>query len=282
LVSTLSGLFPGSALFSWVKLPGVPVKDYIIQAALFVVAAFILLRVALMQMRAGRSRAALGYAAWGCAFLVNIVFIVTSRTALVTVPVLLLVFAIRCFNWKGVCGVLALGAVLAAALWVSSDNMRTRLGNLNSEIEQYRVSNELTSAGQRMEFWKKSVGFITEAPVLGHGTGTIKSLFARSASAGKGASAVISTNPHNQFLTVAVQVGFAGGLLLIAMWIAHLLLFVKEGLAAWIGLVVVTQNIVGSLFNSHLADFSNGWLYVFGAGIAGGVVMARRESATRS
>jgi O-antigen ligase len=160
--------------------------------------------------------------------------------------------------------------------------MRTRLGNLNSEIEQYRVSNELTSAGQRMEFWKKSVGFITEAPVLGHGTGTIKSLFARSASAGKGASAVISTNPHNQFLTVAVQVGFAGGLLLIAMWIAHLLLFVKEGLAAWIGLVVVTQNIVGSLFNSHLADFSNGWLYVFGAGIAGGVVMARRESATRS
>jgi len=39
---------------------------------------------------------------------------------------------------------------------------------------------------------------------------------------------------------------------------------------------VVIQNIIGSLFNSHLFDFTEGWLYVFGVGIAGGMVMARQ------
>lgn len=278
-LSTLSGLFPATALFSWVKQPGVPVKDYIIQAALFVVAGFVLLYLALEKLRARDYRAAVGSAALACAFLVNIAFVVTSRTALVTIPVLLLLFALRCFGWKGICGVAAAGVMLSAALWFSSDNVRLRLGNLSSEIETYRMSNAQTSAGERLEFWTKSVGFVAEAPVIGHGTGSIRSQFARVAS-GAGVSALVSTNPHNQFLSVSVQLGLVGGALLIAMWIAHVLLFLQPGFAAWIGLVVVTQNVIGSLFNSHLSDFSNGWLYVFGVGIAGGAAMAQRTTRT--
>ncbi len=41
-------------------------------------------------------------------------------------------------------------------------------------------------------------------------------------------------------------------------------------LVAWFGLVVVVQNIIGSLFNSHLFDFTQGWAYVFGVGVAAG------------
>jgi O-antigen ligase len=59
------------------------------------------------------------------------------------------------------------------------------------------------------------------------------------------------------------------------MWIAHLLLFRGNGLAEWIGLVIVTQNIVGSLFNSHLFDFVQGWVYVIGVGVAGGIAINR-------
>jgi hypothetical protein len=51
------------------------------------------------------------------------------------------------------------------------------------------------------------------------------------------------------------------------------LLFRGPGLAAWIGLVVVVQNIVGSLFNSHLFDFLQGWTYVVGVGVAGGMML---------
>jgi hypothetical protein len=36
---------------------------------------------------------------------------------------------------------------------------------------------------------------------------------------------------------------------------------------------LVVQNIVGSLFNSHLFDFGQGWTYVIGVGVAGGIAL---------
>ena len=69
--------------------------------------------------------------------------------------------------------------------------------------------------------------------------------------------------------------------MLYAMWIGHLYLFCAGGLAAWVGLVIAAQNIVSSLFNSHLFDFTQGWIYVFGVGVAGGTVL-RRDAKARA
>src|SRR5664280_485966 len=91
------------------------------------------------------------------------------------------------------------------------------------------------------------------------------------------AAAAATTNPHNQTFAVAIQLGLIGAAVLWAMWIAHLLLFRGPGLVEWIGLVIVVQNIVGSLFNSHLFDFTQGWVYVFGVGVAGGMVLKRQS-----
>ena len=63
------------------------------------------------------------------------------------------------------------------------------------------------------------------------------------------------------------------------MWFSHFALFRGEGLAAWIGLMVVLQNMFSSLFNSHLFDFHEGWMYVLGVGIAGGMVLRARSEA---
>ncbi len=62
---------------------------------------------------------------------------------------------------------------------------------------------------------------------------------------------------------------------LYALWWKHLTLFRGDGLAAWIGLLVVVQNIFTSLFNSHLFDFHEGWMYVLGVGVAGGMVLGQ-------
>jgi hypothetical protein len=62
------------------------------------------------------------------------------------------------------------------------------------------------------------------------------------------------------------------------MWLAHLLLFRGEGLAAWIGLMVVVQNVFTSLFNSHLFDFHEGWMYVLGVGVAAGMVLRAKPA----
>ena len=44
-------------------------------------------------------------------------------------------------------------------------------------------------------------------------------------------------------------------------------------LLAWFGLIVVVENVVASMFNSHLFDFSQGWLYVWGVGVLGGSIL---------
>ena len=85
----------------------------------------------------------------------------------------------------------------------------------------------------------------------------------------------VSTNPHNMTFAVAIQIGLVGAALLWAMWLTQLYLFRGPGLVAWIGLVIVLQNLVGSLFNSFIFDFTEGWLYVFGVGVVAG--MLRRE-----
>jgi O-antigen ligase len=167
--------------------------------------------------------------------------------------------------------------LLAAVIWESSPFLRMRVGIVPSEVERYWNGDARTPGGERLEYWRRSISFMAEAPVIGHGTGTIRELFRRSAVGESGASALVSPNPHNQTLAVGIQLGLVGVFVLYAMWLAHVLLFRGPGLPAWVGLVLVTQNVVSSLFNSHLFDFTQGWIYVFGVGVAGGVVLRQTD-----
>ena len=60
------------------------------------------------------------------------------------------------------------------------------------------------------------------------------------------------------------------------MWMAHILLFRGASLAPWLGQILMTQTIVGSLFLSYLLDFSTGWIYVLGVGVLGGMAQRPR------
>jgi hypothetical protein len=141
-----------------------------------------------------------------------------------------------------------------------------------TDYQIYKEENQPTSIGLRLEFWRKSLRFFAEAPIIGHGTGSTRGLFERAAT---GPAVLVQgqviRNPHNQTLHVAVQWGIVGVVVLYAMWLSHLLMFRGDDLVAWIGLLVVVQNVFTSLFNSHLFDFNPGWMYVLGVGIAGGM-----------
>jgi len=88
----------------------------------------------------------------------------------------------------------------------------------------------------------------------------------------------VTVNPHNQTFAIAIQLSVIGTLALWAMWIARFLLFRSSGITAWLSTVIVVDNVVCSTVHSHLFDFNNGWLYVFGVGVLGGTVL--QESAT--
>jgi len=257
---------------------GVPVKNYIDQSQEFALCAILLAYPVAGLVRQGRIVPALLLSAIAMGFLVNMTFVVVSRTALVTMPVMLAVFALLHLRWRTSLIIFGTAIVLAGLAFAASPKLRWTVETFSRDYTLYKEQNRATSMGLRLEFWKKSLQFIAEAPLVGHGTGSIKGLFEQAAvGPAGGATAEVIANPHNQTLNVAVQWGLLGVVVLYAMWFSHLMLFRGDGLVAWIGLMVVLQNFFTSLFNSHLSDFNEGWIYVLGVGIAGAGMLKRRS-----
>lgn len=273
-----------SALTPWLPgqggVAGVPVKEYISQSTGFLACAFGLLVCAVEAGRRRRWLLAAVLIAVALLFLANIFFVVTSRATLAAALALLLLLAWREFGWRGVVGALAVGSVAAAAIWFASPYMRTRLTTSVAEFQDYRDRNAYNSTALHLEFLRESMRFVETAPVIGHGTGTLPRLFREAAAGHTGASGAAWGMPHNQFFGVAVQIGLVGAAVLIAMWVAHFLLFTGRGLAASVGAIVVVQNVVSSLTDTALFAFNPGWLYVLGVGVAGGMVWRLRDLAS--
>jgi hypothetical protein len=256
---------------------GIPVKNYISQADECLVGMLLSLHFAAAAFQSRQRVAASALVLLALAFAADILFVTTSRTALVEFPILLVLFGLWHFGWKGVAAALVAGIVIAAAAWTASPYLRQRVTNAVTEVTRYEASNADTASGERLEFWKKSVRFIVAAPIIGHGTGSIPGQFRAARVGNSGVSSLVAANPHNQTLAVSIQLGLIGAAVLWAMWIAHLQLFRPDGLLAWFGIVIVVQNIIGSLFNSLLFDFAQGWTYVVGIGVAGGAMLRKRR-----
>jgi len=177
--------------------------------------------------------------------------------------------------------VLCAAALLAAMAWNVSPHLRGTVEKFVADYQQSEVQGNISGTFSRLEFWRKSLRFFADAPVIGHGTGSTRGLFEKAAAGQIGLRGEITANPHNQVLNVAVQWGVFGIVVLCAFWLVHLRLFRGEGLAPWIGLMVVVQNIFTSLFNSHLFDYHESWIYVLGVGVAGGMTLRARRDAAR-
>jgi O-antigen ligase len=283
--SWMVAINPGLSL----KAPGEPmdhgifVKNYIDQSQEFLLCTVVLAFPIITLLREGKIRTALLLTLVAANFVVNMVFVVVSRTALVTLPVMLAVFAMAHLKWRTNVLLFFAAVILGALAWTVSPQLQATTNKFTRDYRLYKELNRPTSIGLRLEYWEKSLRFFAEAPVIGHGTGSTRGLF-EAAATGPAvlAQGHVIGNPHNQTLNVAVQWGAIGVVILYAMWFSHFSLFRGEGLAAWIGLMVVLQNMFSSLFNSHLFDFHEGWMYVLGVGIAGGMVLRARSEAAES
>ncbi|WP_157088170.1 O-antigen ligase family protein [Bradyrhizobium jicamae] len=262
---------------------GIFVKNYIDQSQEFVLCTVVLAFPIIKLLRDEKIRQALLLTAVAVSFILNMAFVIVSRTALVTLPIMLAVFAMVHLRWRTNVLLFIAAVVLGALAWTLSPQLQATTERFSREYRIYKEFNQPTSIGLRLEFWEKSLRFFAEAPVIGHGTGSTRRLF-EAAATGPAvlAQGYVIGNPHNQTLNVAVQWGTVGVVILYAMWFSHFSMFRGAGLAAWIGLMVVLQNVVSSLFNSHLFDFHEGWMYVIGVGVAGGMVLRARSGAAES
>jgi hypothetical protein len=274
LVSFILVLTPG---LTWRgKYDGVPVHDYIYQSSAFLICAFGALGCLCDQNIWHRRSVAGGLAGIGVLFLADFGLAVISRAALAVAPILVLLLGWRVARWKGLLAACAGALVIGAAFWFVSSSLQERVKGSIEEASRYLSTHEASSTGQHIAFLQESWQIVQLAPVLGHGTGSIGEQFREVTAGAGGAAGVATVNPHDQTFAIAIQIGIVGAIILWAMWVAHLLLFKGSSSAGWIGTVVVIENIVSSTVHTHLFDFNNGWLYVFGVGVAGGSVLRER------
>ena len=259
---------------------GVPVRNYIDQSHEFALCLFVMAPLIVSLATNGHRAWTFAFAAVMLGFYLDMRFVATSRTAFAYFPILLILFAVKYLNRRRAVYFLLFAAVIEFAAMFSSPYLRDRVGRT---VQDYKVDREpnvdpdtnfagATSNGLRLTYWRISIRSISEAPFFGHGTGSTQQLFSREAEGKSGEWGNIIRNPHNQTLYVAIQWGVLGCLVLYAMWYFHLQLFRGSSFASWIGLVIVVQNFISSLLNSHLFDFHEGWVYVLGVGVAGGMV----------
>ena len=206
------------------------------------------------------------------AFLINLGFVATSRTTLLVLPVLFFLFGMR-RSWKTALSTCLVCMILFTLAWHWSPYLRRLQSGLSVQVSETELN--AGSNRQRLAYWSASIDLIMEAPLLGHGTGSVASIFQKYKSSNVDADVNRAANPHNQSLMIALQLGIIGVVALYGMWFAHAKMFITTGTAAWFGLAVVVQNIVSSLINSHISDFTQGWTYAVLVGVVGGMVKRR-------
>jgi O-antigen ligase len=204
---------------------GIVVKNYINQSQEFALCAVALAYPIFLYFRDRKIWHAVVLSGIALAFLANMAFTSVSRTAMVTMPVMLAVFALLHLRLRTSVIIFGALAILAALAWVTSPKLQNTTDSFLRDYRLYVEKDVPTSVGLRLEYWRKSLGFVAEAPVIGHGTGSIGALFERAAvGSSEFAQGQVVRNPHNQTLTVAIQWGS------IRIWS----IFTKGGCMCWV------------------------------------------------
>jgi O-antigen ligase len=209
VMSWIVAFDPNLALKSGAEY-GVPVKNYIDQSQEFALCAVVLAYPVIMLLREKRTGLAALLIAGAISFVANMMFVTVSRTALVTMPIMLAVFALLHLKWRDIVIILCVATVFGGLAWATSSQLRRTTETVVRDYQLYKERNIPTSIGLRLEFWQKSLRFFSGAPIFGHGTGSIRGLFEEAAVGQFGAAAEVVGNPHNQTLNVAIQWGLIG------------------------------------------------------------------------
>ena len=197
---------------------------------------------------------------------INVLFMVPSKTGQLVLVLLIGYYLFDWLHWKGVI-VAGLMIVLIAGLIyrMPANAVHVRLSELIQEYGQWqpdRAASIASATGLRMEFYYNSLKIIGENPLFGVGTGGFRSAYQRQIG---NSQMVVTDNPHNQYLLTGVELGLVGlvGLatLFIIQWrMAARLPRGQERMLAYAMLLAITT---GCLFNSFLADHSEGLFYVW-------------------
>lgn len=197
----------------------------------------------------------------------NVLFLVQGRTGYVVLAALAVLSLFRWLRWRGIVAAVILFAGASAGAYSFSKSFHERVDLAVSGISRWQPDvASIDPVGVRLEFYRNTLAIIRDHPLLGVGTGGFARAYAQRV---EGSSMVATTNPHNQYLLITVQLGLGGLALLVWLFVqqwrcaARLQTDTHQLLAR--GLVL--SMIMGSLFNSLLIDHSESLFYCWLSGL---------------
>jgi O-antigen ligase len=226
-------------------------------------------------LAAANARVRMGFALIALLSFANVLIMLQGRTGQVVITLLALV-AIARVAWPArgklrphaVLYSLAMMAAAIGLIVVACTTHSNRIDQVASEVRAYRQNDAATSAGLRLEWYRKSIDLFRARPFTGYGSGGLGAEFARLTKGKTGAEGVMTSNPHNEYLLMAVQLGIPGVLLFlnllvqIARYGTRLEPHSRHTLLVWLAIFAF-----GSLANSLLIDFAEGHMFALLCGI---------------
>jgi O-antigen ligase len=133
------------------------------------------------------------------------------------------------------------------------------------KVETFKSNNDAVSLDVRFEFYKKAFVLIQQKPLLGWGAGGHEPELLRMSAQGVTPYEQFKfANPHNEYITWAVQTGLLGLSVflywLFVVWRNSMHIVHEDERLIFHGWLLIFT--VGSLLNSFLLDFSEGYMMI--------------------
>jgi O-antigen ligase len=205
----------------------------------------------------------------------NTLFLSQGRSGYVVLIALMLLFVWQMFRWKGlILGTIAAVTLLGAA-FLFSNAFSARMQAIGSEFQEYVQGYRNTSIGMRMSYDLTSIEMIKKHPIIGTGTGSFETeynkLFVQNVKR--------TTNPHNEYFNVMVQLGSVG--LIFLLIIFYMTWRFSKDLPLqykYVAQALTVVMIIGSCINSWLMDTTEGHFYVYFMALCFGAMLKQKET----
>ena len=211
----------------------------------------------------------------------NVLFMVKGRTGYLVLGVLFVYFFVEWLRWKGFLIAALGGSIIVVCAFFLSDVFHARLSDTAADFHKWRSGQIVTSEqiiiskqsfteerglGLRLSWYEKSLAIIRDFPVFGVGTGGFPLAFTEKV---RNSRLPATSNPHNEYLLIAVQLGLLGLAVLLYLFYtqwhlaADLPGLFERNLARGLVLTVMTTCLV----NSSLLDHGEGIFYAWMSGL---------------
>jgi O-antigen ligase len=143
-------------------------------------------------------------------------------------------------------------------------NSKISADRINQAFTEFQLSeknaseNNVTSIGQRLNFWENTIEMIPHYFLTGAGTGGFQAAYTEQVKSKTGLQAAITQDPHNQYMKILIEQGILG-LVLFLYLIARALFQPHVADTNYVlGSAVIFIWVVTSCFNAHFTTFMEG------------------------